>query len=512
LVGKGAMMSKSMAIAVFLLFSVTVAGVSVNLKGEVNDENGKGIAGARVSLKQYPSIVTFTGADGAFTLSGIAADATSGATDSLVVIVKGYQTALVGITAYEKNDIAVAMSGSNPWVPSGPLEYSGSMVKIKAKGHDFEMGQPCDTVRGLVWDMPTTSVEQPVHTVEFSYDFWMDTVEVAQGEYDSLMKLTYPDNYSRPSWNASNGLGARWAAYSIEWGSAALYCNARSKNEGLPDTAYSYSGITGRVGVLCTLQNVSTKVHANAYRLPTEAEWEYAYRAGSASDYYWGKEFKDYREASTQTDVDTFAIWNHNSFSVGKGNVIHLGPGLDSCYYGTHEVGKRKPNAYGLYDMAGNLSEWCNDWYDYYPWGKVTDPVGSTPADPGAFTRVQRGGNWSNDISYLRATERQFDVADYKFFFCGFRTVNSGRTSEVKRTTVVPHDRATTLYLNSGTLFCDNVKGCRIGIYSLQGRKVFSAVSLNRRFSFETKALTKGSYIVSIPSKGVAGKMIHVLK
>ncbi|MBN1129756.1 MAG: SUMF1/EgtB/PvdO family nonheme iron enzyme [Chitinispirillaceae bacterium] len=496
-------------IASLFVFTAAVSGANVNLEGEIRSENNQGIPGARVSLKKHPAIAALTDANGAFALSGTATAAAGGVIDTLVVIAKGYRTSLLGISTYETSGISVSLAGSNPWIPSGPLEYAGGMVKITARGHDFEMGQPCDTVRGLLWDMPTTNVEQPVHTVHFTYDFWMDTVEVTQGEYDSLMKLTYPENYSRPTWNASNGLGAHRAAYSVEWGSAALFCNARSKCEGLPDTAYLYTGITGRVGGLCTLQNVSTKLHANAYRLPTEAEWEYAYRAGTATDYYWGKNFSDYPAGTVAAAVDSYAIWNNNSFGVGRDNVIHLGPGLDSVYYGTHEVGKRKPNAYGLYDMAGNLSEWCNDWYDYYPWGAITDPVGSSPANPASFSRVQRGGNWSNDISWLRATERQFDAADYKFLFCGFRTATSGRTSDIKRKTGRRYGGTPSSRLIAGTLFCDNVAGCEIALYTLQGKRVFSTPSRSRIFSFTTRALPRGSYIVRITSMA-AGKIIHV--
>jgi len=429
---------------------------------------------------------------------------------------------MIGITTVFGADIQLdgmvtgganqALTPSNPWVPSGPLQYRGGMVKIEAKGHDFEMGQPNDTVRGLLWDMPTTDVEQPVHTVAFTYDFWMDTVEVTQSVYDSLMRHTYGTRYSKPTWNSSNGMGAKWPAYSIEWGSAALFCNARSKFEGLPDTAYSYSGITGRVGVLCTLQNVSVNIHASAYRLPTEAEWEYACRAGSTSDYYWGKKFTDYNSDASVADIDSFAIWSNNSFGIGKGTVIRSGLHGDSSYYGSHEVGKRKPNAYGLYDMAGNLSEWCNDWYDYYTGGVATDPVGPTPANPAAFTRVQRGGNWSNDLSYLRSTERQFDAADYKFLFCGFRTVISGLTNKIIKTAAHPKNRLPSVYLTAGTLHCDNAAGCTIYMYTLQGKKVFSATAASNRYQMSTKGLHRGTYIVHIADGHTPRKTVHLVE
>ncbi|MBN2036700.1 MAG: SUMF1/EgtB/PvdO family nonheme iron enzyme [Chitinispirillaceae bacterium] len=505
-------MGKAIMMAVAFFCIPAAAGVSVHLAGEVTNETGQGIENARVSLKKHPSIVARTVANGAFTLSGTVDGAMSGSiSDSLVVITRGFQTALQAVSGYDQTGITVVQTASHPWVPAQPLEYRGGMVKIMAKGHDFEMGQPCDTVRGSIMGFPTTDFEQPVHTVHFTYDFWMDTVEVTQGEYDSLMKNTYQGAYTRPTWNASNGLGAHWAAYSIEWGSAALFCNARSKHEGLPDTAYSYSGIAGDAGSLCTLQNVSTNLHANAYRLPTEAEWEYACRAGAVSDYFWGKDYEDYRSDPATADVDSHATWHDNSFGLGKDNVVHLGPGLDSLYYGAHEVGKKKPNAYGLYDMAGNVSEWCNDWADYYPWGSVTDPTGPAPSDVSGYTRAQRGGNWSSDITYLRSTERQFEAADYKYFFCGFRTVSSGFTSDIIRTGGFRHTMAPSLYLKSGTLYCDNAMGCTIGIFSLQGKKILSVTPRDRRFTYDTRALSKGSYIVNIRSSTSRCGIIHVL-
>jgi formylglycine-generating enzyme required for sulfatase activity len=275
------------------------------------------------------------------------------------------------------------------------------------------MGQPIDTVLGISFSMPTTDVEQPVHTVSFTHDFWMDTVEAQQGEFDSLMKITYRDSihnykYKGNGWNSSNGMGHDVAVYSVLWGDAALFCNARSKAYGLSDTAYSYDKIVGKVGLLCTLINVKVNWNAKAYRLPTEAEWEYAARGGTTTDYYWGKNYNDYRTGST-ADVDSYAVWYKNSAGLGK----------EDSAYGAHPTGRKKPNKYGLYDMLGNVSEWCNDVYDYYPWGAAVDPIGSCED----YGRVQRGGNWGNNAVYLRVTSRDFSALDYPYFFMGFRTV-----------------------------------------------------------------------------------------
>ncbi|MBN1576099.1 MAG: SUMF1/EgtB/PvdO family nonheme iron enzyme [Chitinispirillaceae bacterium] len=495
-----------------LLFCISAAeAADVNLTGTVKKENGDGISGARVSLKRHHLLVAITDANGAFTLSGN--DSITTSSDSLVVITRGYRTMLEAISSYEKSDIALTQTPSNTWVPyqSEPLEHSGGMVKIKAKGHDFEMGQPCDTVR-LKRGKPNTDIEQPVHTVYFTYDFWMDTVEVRQAEYDSLMQIAYGTSYVRPTfWSPSNGLGKNWPAYSMEWGSAALFCNARSKCQGLPDTAYSYSGIVGSIGDLCTLQNVSVNLHAEAYRLPTEAEWEYACRGGTVTDFYWGKDYDHYRTATSKADIDSFAIWTGNSFDLGKDSIFYPGPGLDSSYYGAHETGKRIPNDYGLYDMAGNLSEWCNDLLNYYAWGAATDPTGIVPEDVTGFSRVLRGGNWSNSETYLRSTERQFAAVDYPFLFCGFRAVSSGITTGIKKTEKCPRQRLPSINVSSGRIRCSNAAGCDIGIYSLNGRMMFSARLAGRLFSYETASLPAGSYIVRIKSTNETSRVITVL-
>jgi formylglycine-generating enzyme required for sulfatase activity len=346
------------------------------------------------------------GAEGARTASSLGK--TAAVSDTLVVVATGFKTINKAIQSYTST-VAIPATASNPWTPAGALEHDKGQVKILAKGHDFEMGQPCDTVRGIFFSMPTTDIEQPVHTVSFTHDFWMDTAEVQQGEYDSLMKLTYPGKYKGCGWNASNGMGREVAVYSVLWGDAALFCNARSKAFGLPDTAYSYDKIIGTLGNLCTLKNVKVNWAANAFRLPTEAEWEYAARGGTTGDYYWGKNYDDYR-AGEAADVGDYTVWYRNSAGLGK----------DNSDYGAHKTGRKKPNKYGLYDMLGNVSEWCNDWWEPYRAGPATDPQGAV--EDQYSVRVQRGGNWGNETVYLRVTSREFATTDYPYFFMGFRT------------------------------------------------------------------------------------------
>jgi len=326
------------------------------------------------------------------------------AVDTLIVTAPGYKHKIVDVTAYDQI-IVCTLSVSNPWIPTGALEYEGGMVKIIAGGYDFEMGQPDPNI----WGDGSSRREQPVHTVSFTYDFWMDTVQVIQGDYESLMSATYA-GYETPEWMEPYGLGDSLATYCIMWGDAALYCNARSKRDSY-DTVYSYDSIKGPPGNLCELINLSIDMSKNGYRLPTEAEWEYACRGGTGTDFYWGKNLENYpANAADTAEISSYAVWTVNSYDVVIGDE-----------WGVYPPALLKPNAYGLYDMSGNLYEWCNDWDNVYTWEDAVDPIGPDTSD--VYCRVVRGGSWGNNASHLRSANRYFVPADYLYYFLGFRPV-----------------------------------------------------------------------------------------
>lgn len=269
------------------------------------------------------------------------------------------------------------------------------MVKIPAKDSTFVMGAPAS-----IWNGVKLSNEQPVHNVTFSKDYYMDTTEVTYAQYVPLMRENYAVNISPSVLDMPNSV-----IYDINWYDAILYCNARSKQE-LKDTVYTYTAINGTAGHRCTLENVEYDFTKDGYRLPTEAEWEYACRAGTKTTFFWGDEsyleycWPQHQHDDPRTYPKAFAL--------------------------------KKPNNFGLYDMNGNVWEMVNDWYGEYPSEPQTDPTGPSTGN----AKVVRGGgvlpNYAKpgyaifDLTSTRRKGRSPDAPGepvYGWGYYGFRTV-----------------------------------------------------------------------------------------
>lgn len=252
--------------------------------------------------------------------------------------------------------------GMNDPSPSFNPPRNGSMVLIPAAGKTFTMG-------GI--NPKSAQVLKP-HPVTLTRNFWMDTTEVEAADYRRIMGLFEPES-------SVAGLPAR----GVSWYKAVQYCNLRSKKEGL-DTVYTHAGEvdslpTGSIPCVqdqCKgLANVRVDFSKNGYRLPTEAEWEFAARGGTTSTFFWGEDSNDYAE---------YAWANQKSTS----DII--------------PVAQKKPNGYGLYDMVGNQNEWVNDFYGRVDTLPAVDPVGP---DSGVF-KVLKGGSFVFPPSMLMPFER----------------------------------------------------------------------------------------------------------
>ncbi|MBM3333474.1 formylglycine-generating enzyme family protein [Candidatus Sumerlaeota bacterium] len=226
--------------------------------------------------------------------------------------------------------------------------------------------------------------EKPAHKVQVSA-FYMDTLEVTQKAYESLMKQN-PSKFKTPDKPVEQ----------VDWYRAILYCNMRSLKEGLKP-CYDASTLA------CNFE-------ADGYRLPTEAEWEYACRAGTQTKYSFGDD---------PANLRTHAWFKTNSNRA------------------THPVGQKTPNPWGLYDMHGNVAEWCNDAYsETYQGSEGKDPRGPSSGNK----RVLRGGGWSSNDegcrSAIRASENaRFADACFGSDAYGFRCVRKATPQELKSPT-----------------------------------------------------------------------------
>jgi len=200
----------------------------------------------------------------------------------------------------------------------------------------------------------TMGENDEAHEVTLTEPFMMGVHEVTQAQYEQVMKN-----------NPSKFKGADHPVEMVTWHDAVEFCRKLSE---LP----------------------AEKAAGNVYRLPTEAEWEYACRAGTTTMYSFGDD---------ESDLCDYG-WSREN-SDGK----------------THPVGSKLPNAWGLYDMHGNVWEWCQDWLGDYPRGSVTDPSGATSGS----SRVYRGGSWDYTAEICRSAYRNGNVPSYRYFNFGFR-------------------------------------------------------------------------------------------
>jgi formylglycine-generating enzyme required for sulfatase activity len=266
------------------------------------------------------------------------------------------------------------------------IEQTPTTVKVemvRVEGGSFEMGKD--------WGTAAAGDITPLHTVTLS-GFSISKYPVTQAQYQAVMGSNPSSFSSNP---ASGEVQGKRPVDSVSWYNAIVFCNKLSLLEGL-NPAYSINNSTdpsawGDVpaddnnAAWIAVQIVSG---SNGYRLPTEAQWEYASKGGDPNAADW----TGYTYSGSDT-VGEVAWYVENS-----GNK-------------THEVGKKAPNRLGLYDMSGNVYEWCWDWYGDYSSGAQTDPTGPERSSTGG--RVKRGGSYFFSTSLARSVYRTYGYPAY---------------------------------------------------------------------------------------------------
>ena len=245
---------------------------------------------------------------------------------------------------------------TEPKGPSSPTEQITNSLGMhfrKIQPGKFMMGAPANEASG-------SGPDQTQHSVTLTKAYYICVYEVTQEEYEGLMGN-----------NPSQFTAKRNPVENVTYDDAEIFIGKLN--------ALAEERSAGRV-----------------YRLPTEAEWEYACRAGISTAYCFGQD---------NARLGEYAWYDANSESK------------------PHPVGEKSPNAWGLYDMHGNVLEWCSDWYQNYPRNSVTDPTGPSRG----FGRIFRGGSYAAEARICRSYERFRDAPSIRYPDLGFRLVLSSQ-------------------------------------------------------------------------------------
>jgi formylglycine-generating enzyme required for sulfatase activity len=269
--------------------------------------------------------------------------------------------------------------GEGPTPPQTPIPPNF----VRIEGGTFTMGSPSNE--------PGRYSDEVQHRVTVS-SFFMGKYQVTQAEYEAVMGT-----------NPSYFKGTNLPVENVSWYDAVEYCNRLSQKDRL-DPAYTINKSRSDPSNTSDYDDVRWLVtlnpNANGYRLPTEAEWEYACRAGTTTPFNTGNNI-----TTSNANYDGNYPYNNNAKGIYRKK--------------TTPVGSFAPNPWGLYDMHGNMWEWCWDWYGSYSSNSQTDPRGAVSG----ASRVERGGSWSNSAASVRSAFRDGGTPSNRRYGIGFRLV-----------------------------------------------------------------------------------------
>ena len=283
------------------------------------------------------------------------------------------------------------------------------MKLILIPAGEFQMGATQAQLDQLMradsnFDKETANLDKPRHRVRITRPFYIGTCEVTKGQFSKFVdEMSYVTDAEKDGNGGIGFNGKPKAADAFERDAKFTWRDwgiAQTDDEPIVNVSHNDA---------CAFCDWLRKKDGKQYRLPTEAEWEFACRAGTTSLYYCGDDSEDLAKIANVADgaaLAKFPTWDFTIFA-------------SDGWPCTAPVGKLRPNSFGVFDMTGNVWEWCADWYDpkYYANSPVSDP----PGPETGTERVLRGGGWRNGAPWCASSHRQSEGPNDRSCFRGFR-------------------------------------------------------------------------------------------